>query len=324
MKAQQGQAGAGAVVELLAARATSGSRPGQRTDGARLALLIEGGSARGAFSNGMAVVIEELGLLDCFDAVYGSSAGALNAAWLLCGRAARSVVGWWHPEVMPRVIDPWRALRGQPVIDTRHLVYHVYQHVTPMGFAEILANPVTFHPLATDARTGASTDLHSRLTDVAQLQLALRATTCMPVLAGRPVSIGADSYIDAGVSETVPIHTALAQGATHIVALRTRRPGLVHPPSRLEKRVVGRYLGRHAPGALDPWLNRRERRADEERALADHPAVLQILPPAHAPVIGRVERDPGVLRRAVDCGHAEASAALGPAARSPRSAQSVQ
>jgi hypothetical protein len=82
------------VIDLLAARAAEGSRPGQRADQARLVLLIEGGSSRGAFSSGMAVVIEELGLLDCFDAVYGSSAGALNAAWLLCRRSARNIHGW--------------------------------------------------------------------------------------------------------------------------------------------------------------------------------------------------------------------------------------
>jgi predicted acylesterase/phospholipase RssA len=35
----------------------------------------------------MTIAIEELGLLPSFDAVYGSSAGALNAAWLLCARA---------------------------------------------------------------------------------------------------------------------------------------------------------------------------------------------------------------------------------------------
>ena len=320
MKDQSG-ANAEAVVDLLAARAATGSRPGQRTDQARLVLLIEGGSSRGAFSNGMAVVVEELGLLDCFDAVYGSSAGALNAAWLLCRRAARSVGGWWHPEVMPRVINPRRVLRGKPIIDTRHLVHHVYEHVMPMGFTEILENEVTFHPLATDARTGESTDLHPLITDVPRLQLALRATTCLPVLAGPPVSFGADSYIDAGVSETVPIHTAIAQGATHIVALRTRAPGLVRPPSRLERRVVGRYLTRHAPGALDPWMNRRERRADEERALDTHPAALQIRPPLDAPVIGRVERDPEVLRRAVDCGRTVAFAALGRAAQPVQSVQ---
>ena len=288
-----------------------GSRPGARTDGARLVLLIEGGSSRGAYSSGMTLAFEELGLLECFDAVYGSSAGALNAAWLLCRRARQSVRAWWDPSVMRKVIAPRRALRGGPVVDTRHLVHHVYEHVFPMGFAEILASPVTFHPLATDALTGRSTDLHPYLIDVPTLQLALRASTCLPVLAGPPVTIGASSYLDAGVAESVPIHTALAQGATHVVCLRTRREDeVVGAPGALERRIVGRYLSRNAPGALEVWMSRQRRRAQEEEALAGHPAVLQIRPPAGALVLGRVERDSAVLRRAVDDGLAQAVAAL--------------
>ena len=62
-----------AVGELLRRRAG-----GARDDGARLALAIEGGGMRGAVSAGMAIAIDELGLTEAFDAVYGASAGALN------------------------------------------------------------------------------------------------------------------------------------------------------------------------------------------------------------------------------------------------------
>jgi hypothetical protein len=68
------------VLQLMRDRMRQGSTPGQRSDDARLVLLIEGGSSRGAYSSGMTVAIERLGLLPTFDAVYGSSMGALNAA----------------------------------------------------------------------------------------------------------------------------------------------------------------------------------------------------------------------------------------------------
>ncbi len=301
------------VVDLIAARKAEGSVPGARTDSARLALVIEGGSARGAFSSGMTLAIEQFGLLDCFDAVYGSSAGALNGAWLLCGRAERSISAWWDPRVMPKVISPRRALYGGPIVDTRMLVHHVYVNVFPMGFEDVLASRVTFHPLGTDAQTGESTDLSPYIKDVASLQLALRATSCLPVLAGPPIALGPSRYVDAGVAETVPVLTALKQGATHVVALRTRRedemPG---PPKPMERRFVGRYMARHAPGALDAWMSRQERRQDEERALREHPAVLQIRPPAGSPAMGRVERGAAVLQHAVSLGRAEAMAAFGP------------
>jgi predicted acylesterase/phospholipase RssA len=90
------------VLQLLRDRKDQGSAPGNRSDDARLVLLIEGGSSRGAYSSGMTVAIERLGLLPMFDAVYGSSAGALNAAWLVCGRAESTMHAWWDQSLMGR------------------------------------------------------------------------------------------------------------------------------------------------------------------------------------------------------------------------------
>ncbi|MBU3064656.1 patatin family protein [Nocardia sp. NEAU-G5] len=298
------------VGDLLAARRASGSRPGARTDGARLALVIEGGSARGAYSHGMVMALEELGLLSCFDAVYGSSAGALNGAWLLCGRAHRSRRAW-QADVVRRVINPARALRLGHVVDTKYLVHAVYERIVPMDFPAILANPVTFHPIGTDTADGSSVDLHPHITDTPSLQSALLATTCLPILAGRSVALAGRRYVDAGLSESVPIHTALAQGATHTLVLRTRRvdepPTL---PSRLELRVVTRFLARHAPGVVDNWLTRGEQLARDEETLAATPTVLQIRPPLGSPTVSRAARDAALMLRALDVGRMAALEAL--------------
>jgi predicted patatin/cPLA2 family phospholipase len=291
------------VLQLLGERSRLGSTPGHRTDDARLVLVIEGGSSRGAYSAGMAVAIEQLNLLPLFDAVYGSSAGALNAAWLLCGRAEQTMHAWWDPTVMRGTIDPRRALRRQPVVDTRFLVHTVYTEIMIMGFQEILDSPIEFHPLATDALTGESTDLRSRIHDQASLQAALRATTAMPFMTGEPVEIGGRRFVDAGVSESVPIRTPLAQRATHIVALRTKRSDeQITPPTRLERLVLTRWFARHAPGAAAPWLNRVAVRGEDERLLTSSPAILQIRPPLGSGDVGRTERGEAVLREAVRTG----------------------
>ncbi|WP_089254447.1 patatin-like phospholipase family protein [Asanoa hainanensis] len=288
-----------AILQLLRDRL----RQGHRDDGARLVLLIEGGSSRGAYSSGMAIAVEQLGLLPMFDAVYGSSAGALNGAWLLCGRAERTMHAWWDPLIMRATIDPSRLLRGRPVVDTRFLVHTVYTEIMPMGFQEILDSPVTFHPIATDAHSGAAVDLHDQIHDQPSLQTALRASTAMPLLAGEPVELGGRSYVDAGVSEAVPVRTALAQRATHVLALRTKRTDeLVSAPSRGERLMLSRWFARRAPGAAEAWLGRVASRAEEERLLATHPAALQIRPPLGSARIGRTERRPHLLRAAVETG----------------------
>ncbi|HEY0535147.1 MAG TPA: patatin-like phospholipase family protein, partial [Actinoplanes sp.] len=258
------------------------------------------------------VAIEQMGLLPLFDAVYGSSAGALTGAWLLCGRAGSTIHAWWTPEIMRGTIDVRRALRRRPVVDTRFLVHTVYTSLMPMGFAEILAGPIEFHPLATDAESGQSVDLRPTITDQAGLQAALRASTAMPLLAGEPVDIGGRLFVDAGVSEAVPVRTAIADGATHIVALRTRRADeATTVPGRAERMVLSRWFARRAPGASTPWLDRVAVRAEEERLLATHPATLQIRPPLGSVRIGRTERRPGPMRTAVDTGIAAALEAFG-------------
>jgi predicted patatin/cPLA2 family phospholipase len=301
------------VLQVLRERSEQGSIPGQRKDDARVALVIEGGSSRGAFSSGMTVAIERLGMLPLFDAVYGSSAGALNGAWLLSKRAESTIHAWWDPIIMRGTINPKRALRRQPIVDTHFLVHRVYTEIMPMDFAEILSSPVEFHPLATDALTGESTDLREYIHDQAGLQAALRATTAMPFMTGEPIEIAGRRFIDAGVSESVPVHTALAQNATHIVALRTKRGDeQVTPPARVERLVLSRWLGRHAPGALEPWLNRVAVRGEEERLLASHPAILQIRPPLGSGDIGHTERGESVLRQAVEDGRQAAWDVLAP------------
>lgn len=298
-------------MDLIARRHRAGTPAGEHRDGARLALAIEGGAARGAYSHGMAMGLEELGILRCFDAVYGASAGALNGAWLLCGRAIRAERAW-HSDVVRRVISPLRALRGGRVVDTRYLVHTVYERVVPMDFAAILDNPVTFHPIGTDITDGSAVDLRPHITDVASLQRALRATTCMPVLAGRPVTMAGRPYVDAGLSESVPIRTARAQGATHIVVLRTKRADeKPSSPSAFERRVVGRALGRYGRPLAESWSVRSAQFAADEQPTAADPTILQIRPPLGAPTVGRVARDPALLLQALDVGRRATVAALG-------------
>jgi predicted acylesterase/phospholipase RssA len=203
----------------------------------RIALAIEGGAMRGTVSAGMALALHELGLTSSFDAVYGASAGAITGAWLLSSRP-EGLRGWAEPSYA-RALIRWSALlRGRPVVDVRTLIEVVYQTEFPMDFGSVLASEVEYHPLATDAVTGESTDLRPLIADPAELRLALRASASLPFLAGPPVQLRGMRFYDAGVAESIPFRTPLAQGATHILVLRSRRflatplaPASPHPPA---------------------------------------------------------------------------------------------
>ena len=192
---------------------------------------------RGTISAGMALALDELGLVSAFNAVYGASAGAITGAWLLS--RPQGLLGWTEPAYARAFIRRSALLRGRPVADIRVLIEELYQTTFPMDFAAVLASPVEFHPLATDAATGQSTDLRPLCRTPADLRLALRASAALPLLAGPPVQFGGRRFYDAGLSESVPYRTALAQGAT--------RAGAALPPR------ADRHTGRRPrTGAFGP------------------------------------------------------------------------
>ncbi|MCZ4499137.1 MAG: patatin [Marmoricola sp.] len=229
----------------------------------------------------------------------------MNGAWLLTGEAQRWLPTWASPDVAAAgVTDPRRLLRGGSVVDPRVLVEHVYEHVTPMRFEDILANPITFHPIATDTVTGQAHDLAGLVTDRASLQSALRASICLPLLAGRPVSLGGRRWLDGGLAEPVPFRSALAGGATHLVVLRTRRHDQEPAaPSALERHLLAPYFRAFAPGVAELHATRHRAYPEDERYLGDSSStVLQVRPPAGAHDVSRLSKDLDAIARAVQIG----------------------
>ena len=171
--------------------------------------------------------------------------------------------------------------------DVRALIEELYQTTFPMDFAAVLANPIEFHPLATDAVTGISTDLRPFVTNPAELRLALRASAALPLLAGPPMEFAGRRFYDAGLSESVPYRTALAQGATHVLVLRSRRDPLTvangHAPARSVRLIARITLRRESPALRATFLSRDARLAADDRRLAECQSVPPAPPSAPAP-----------------------------------------
>jgi predicted patatin/cPLA2 family phospholipase len=283
-----------------------------RPPDARIALVVEGGGMRGAVSGGMALALDELGLRDSFDAAYGSSAGTLNAMWLVSGRVREGIPTWTDPKLVHELINPRRLLRRGPVVDITTLVEERYEQLAPGLFDDVLAARAELHPLATVVATAESVDLHDDITDERTLRLALRATACLPLLAGPPVQLNGRRLIDAGLSAAIPFRAALEQGATHMLILRSRRHGeRVEPSTGLGASLTGRMLRRMSPALERSFKTRVEREhADEDFLDAPSDSILVIHPAPDSPVPSRLERDIDLVTAALEAGRQAAHAAL--------------
>jgi predicted patatin/cPLA2 family phospholipase len=291
-----------------------------RPAGARIALVVEGGGMRGAVSGGMALGLDELGLSQAFDAAYGSSAGTLNAMWLVSGRVRDGIPTWTDPRLVRELISRRRALRGRPVVDVRRLVEERYEQLSPGLFEAVLVSATELHPLATEVETGEAVDLHREVADARTLRLALRGSAALPLLAGPPVELGGRRLIDAGLSAAIPFRAAINDGASHVLVLRSRRAGEVATaPGRLSGAVTARALRRVAPALERGFRTRAQREGEDEALLARHdadpalaPAILSIRPAPGSPVPSRLERDIGVIRGGLEAGRLAVLRALDP------------
>jgi predicted acylesterase/phospholipase RssA len=175
------------------------------------------------------------------------------------------------------------------------------------------------HPLATDVASGAAVDLHPTIADPPSLRRALRASAGLPVLAGPPVAVDGHTFVDAGLVAAIPIRAAIEQGATHILVLRSRRPGEAAITSRrVSGGVTAAVLRRRiSPAVGEAFRTRARREAADEALLARHdadpdlqPHILSVRPAAGSAVPGRLERDVAVVEAGLEAGRAALHAAF--------------
>lgn len=241
------------VIDLLRARKAAGGRP--FNDTARIALCVEGGAMRGVISAGMVAALQELGYADTFDAVYGSSAGAINAAYFLAHQAALGTTIYYEDINSRAFIDFRRALRGRPIVDLDFLLEDVAHRRKPLDTARVLRSATPLRVIATDIET-AGAEVLSGFADAGALMTALRASATMPILAGGPFTRAGRRYFDASLSEPIPVPQAEADGHTHIMVLLTRpadeRPG----DGAFDRYVVAPRLRRVSATLADRFVSR--------------------------------------------------------------------
>lgn len=263
------------VVRRLRSRARAGSRPGCRRDGARVALVIEGGGLSGVVSAGMATALEELGLVDAFDAVYGTSAGAYNGAYLLAGQAAYGTSIYYENINGREFVDRWRPLRGKPMVSIDFLVDRVVRRQKILYGHRVIGSPIPLGVVVAPTDRDAARVVRG-FEDAEALYAALRATAKIPILAGGPVRWNGAAYFDGGVVEPIPFRPAIDDGHTHLLVLLSSPVDYVFPPPGPRMRwLLGQTLGRRYPATFRGIVRRsRQYRRDKAwlRRVSEEPS----------------------------------------------------
>lgn len=295
------------ALDLLWRRKATSSKPTKRHDPFKMALVVEGGGMRGCVSAGMTAALVRLGYGDCFDMMIGTSAGAINLAYVAASQAVADAAPMYATDLASgRFISTWRAIHGKkPIMDLDYLFEDMMENIHPLDVDIIRKRGIRLGFTATIMETGDPillTDFRTRRS----LKKALRASAMIPGVGGpKPVKFRRMNLIDGGFSAFLPENMAREQGATHIFLLTNLPAGQFHnPPDYNHVRVVGSALSRLSSPVAETFVSNNERdNLHLERVRAgEDPTVAHCEMPEGAPRIQTLCKKPKKLWMAMEQG----------------------
>lgn len=265
---------------------------------------------RAVMTGAMASALADLGFRPAFDAVYGMSSGAMNAAYFVAGEATwRSVSIYFEDLATRRFINFTRPFRRRSIVDMDYAFDDVVERRKPLPYEKVLLSETPLHVPVTWARTG-SVETITSFEDADDLRGALRATSWLPGAVRGTAVFRGEPAIDGAVLVAHPCALAAADGCTHILSLSTHPLHTARRYNRVALRYATRYLDRLGPGLGDGYLRSLEVHEDERayllRSRTDPrpaPYVLDVGPLADAPPITRHETDSGTVLAAARYGY---------------------
>lgn len=276
---------------------------GNRDDDAFLVIAVEGGGLRGVVSGAMLIALDDLGITRVADAIVGTSAGAVNVAYLAAGRTWDALSAYY--DLLPaHLVRPTReALRG-PLLRMDFLD-ELFTRRLPLLPDQIGQHPVPIFATVTDVDQQCTAAV--ALSGDGDVHTWLKASSWLPVLAGRPLRIDGRRWLDGGVlCPNLATAGELFQ-ATHVLSVCSRA-GATEGLS-VGERLVRPVLNHWAAGLGDRFLAARQQWAVDAARLGAYTdavhrgtRVLRVTPRPHR--VRRLTRDVGLLLDGARCGYA--------------------
>lgn len=251
------------TIQLIQKRVEESSYPKLRKDNYKLGLVIEGGGMRGVIGTAMASALYYLGFRQAFDAVYGSSAGALTGSFFVTGQIPVGPSIYYDNLTCSQFISFRRALfKKGPLMNLDYLIKDVLQGEKPLDYDAFLNSdiPLGIVVSSLNRRKAICYKTFESKEDVFTL---LKASATVPIVAGPPVEFKGDRLFDASLYESIPYRSAVADGCTHILVLLTRPKGVLRGKPGLIEKLVAKKVGKYGAGLESDYLARAPRYSHE-------------------------------------------------------------
>jgi predicted patatin/cPLA2 family phospholipase len=277
-----------------------------RADTHKVGLAVEGGTMRGIVSCSMLAALQEAGFGNTFDAVYGSSAGALNGAYFIAGSSWQAVSVYYEDLAGDHYIKLSRALVRRSVIDLGSIFDSVVDRAKPLNYEAVLQSPISLGVSITLVDE-MKTLIVSKFSSMADLRSALMASSWHPLGARGTAEFRDQRALDGGLLAPLPIRAALEDGCTHVLSLSTYPTGVQTTHVSLFHRYTAHHLRRLKEGLDNAYLTSLAQKIQDNEWLnrvrltppPKGPYVFDLAPMPTTPIVSRSERRVARLLSAV-------------------------
>lgn len=197
------------ILEILKAK-----KDGTETE-RKIGLMLPGGGMSGVFSGGVVQVFEEMGLADCFDYIYGYSAGAFSAAYMLSKRTKLGTSIYWKDLCGFKFIKPWKLKNS---MNMKYFCDEVVREKKKLDLKKIKSSNTILKVFVTNTETG-KTEYFTNKDDVDFITL-LKASCSFPGFTN-PVEINGNKYVDGNAIKLTTIDEAIEDGCTDLIIVPT-------------------------------------------------------------------------------------------------------
>lgn len=196
----------------------------------KIGLVVEGGGMKCAYSAGVldSFLDENIN----FDYCIGVSAGSANIASYLAGQRGRNLRFYTDHIHEPGYFGIRSFLKTGDLFGLRY----IYGTLTNsdgadyLDYEKMMENPSELVAVATNARTGKPAYFYKK--EVVKDDYKVFMASCALPAVSRPVKIGGEYYYDGGVSDSIPVRKALADGCDKLVLILSKPRDYVKQPEK--------------------------------------------------------------------------------------------
>lgn len=275
----------------------------------RYVLYLGGGCFAGVFGAGVVTALERYGFYGELDAVYGGSAGALNAAYFLTRQSQLGSKIYWE-ELHGSFQHPLNAVKGvierlwsghvrelsqesmSDVLDIDYL-FDAALRGKPLDVAALSEQDTVFKAQVLDVEATAVTYLN---VDEQPVKDVLRASvSALPyVAAGHKVN--GKVYADPMVKDPAPVQRLLDEHPDKHIIVQLNHSKQRSWTHKVKDVTEGMIANQTHPGLYECFRERETRRREAMKTAEEHPRVTLITMPEEMSA-AQFDQDPSELKR---------------------------